>query len=138
MTTLDSLNLDPPFLIKADVEGAEAKVFKGGQKLLSEHRPMIVFENSKSVHEPELTLEPLTVLRKLGYEFFQVGWLRDCRGTAFVVGDDADPNPRAAEVLCLVKFELQERFLRQPGINIFACHRDKYPQLKTVFKDHSL
>lgn len=135
---LDALGMEPPSLIKVDVEGSEAKVFSGGRRLLSEHKPMIVFENSKSIHEPELTLKPLMVLQELGFEFFQVGWLRDCRGTAFVVGDDADPNPRSAEILCLVRFELQERFLRQPGINIFACHRDKYPQLKTVFKDHVL
>lgn len=136
--TMDTLGLEPPSLIKVDVEGSEAKVFKGGRRLLSEYKPMIVFENSESVHEPELTLEPLTVLHALGYEFFQVGWLRDCRGTAFVVGDDADPSPQTTETLCLVRFELAERFLRQSGINIFACHRDKYPQLKTVFDDHSL
>ena len=135
---LDSLGLEPPSLIKVDVEGSEAKVFKGGRRLLSEIKPMIVFENSKSLHEPELSLEPLTVLHELGYEFFQVGWLRDCRGTTFVVGDDADPCPQATETLCLAKFELPERFLRQSGINIFACHRDKCPQLKTVFEERSL
>jgi len=135
---LDTLGLEPPALIKVDVEGSEAKVFKGGRRWLSENKSMIVFENSKSIHEPGLTLEPLSALHALGYEFFQLGWLRDYCGTTFVVGDDADPNPRAAETLCLVKFELQKRFLRQPGISIFACHRDKYPQLETVFKDHSL
>ncbi|HXR03453.1 MAG TPA: FkbM family methyltransferase [Verrucomicrobiae bacterium] len=134
---LDALGLEPPSLIKVDVEGAEAKVFKGGRKLLSEHKPMIVFENSKSVHEPGLTLAPLAILHELGYEFFQVGWLRKCLQTAFVAGDDADPAPQTNETLCLVKFELPERFLRQAGINIFACHRDKYPQLKTLFKDHA-
>ena len=135
---LDALGLEPPSAIKVDVEGAEAKVFKGGRKLLSEHKPMIVFENSGSVHEPELTLEPLTVLQELGYEFFQAGWLRDRRGRTFVMGDDTDSKPEPTEKLCLVKFELPERFLRPSGINIFACHRDKYPQLKTIFEEHYL
>ena len=136
--TLDALGLEPPALIKVDVEGSEAKVFKGGRRLLSEHKPMIVFENSQAAHNPELTLAPLTVLHELGYEFFQVGWLRTSPGQAFVVGDDTDPSPAETEDLCLVKFELPERFLRQPGLNIFACHRDKYPQLKSVFKDRAL
>ena len=78
------------------------------------------------------------VLHELGYEFFQVGWLRECRGRTFAVGDDADASPAATENLCLVRFELPERFLRQSGLNIFACHRDKYPQLKTIFKDQHL
>jgi FkbM family methyltransferase len=46
MTTLDSLDLPNPDLIKCDVEGAELRVFRGGEKMLSdrEHAPIIVFE----------------------------------------------------------------------------------------------
>jgi FkbM family methyltransferase len=46
MTTLDSLDLPRPDLIKCDVEGAELRVFRGGAKMLSdrEHAPIVLFE----------------------------------------------------------------------------------------------
>lgn len=46
MTTLDTIGLPPPDLIKCDVEGAELRVFRGGEKMLSdrEKAPVIVFE----------------------------------------------------------------------------------------------
>lgn len=137
MTTLDSLNLEPPFLIKADVEGAEAKVFRGGTRLLAEHKPLLVFENSRQPNEPWRTLEPLEILRGLGYELFQVGWLRRAAGRSFLVGDDIDPNPQEAEVLALSRFRWEDRFLRCEGLNIFACHQDKVPTLKNLFEEYT-
>lgn len=46
MTTLDSLQLPPPDLIKCDVEGAELRVFRGGQAMLSnpDTAPIVLFE----------------------------------------------------------------------------------------------
>lgn len=46
MATLDSLGLPQPDFIKCDVEGAEAKVFRGAAKMVSDaHRaPVIIFE----------------------------------------------------------------------------------------------
>jgi FkbM family methyltransferase len=138
MTTLDSLNLAPPFLIKADVEGAEAKVFRGGIKLLSEHKPMLVFESKLQLNEPWKTLEPLEILRGLGYEFFQTGWLRRASGKAFLVGDHMDPDPKETEVLTLSPFSWEDRSLRYDGLNIFACHLDKIPILKNLFEEYTL
>jgi len=47
-TTLDALayggQYPPPSFIKIDVEGAETQVFRGGERVLSEARPVIVAE----------------------------------------------------------------------------------------------
>ena len=137
MTSLDSLNLDPPFLIKADVEGAEAKVFRGGIKLLAAHKPLLVFENSRQVNDPWWALEPLEILRGLGYDLFQVAWLRRAKDKAFLVGDDIDPAPQDTEVLALSPFCWEDRLLRYEGLNIFACHRDKIPMLKNLFQEYT-
>ena len=83
--SLDSLELPPPNLIKADVEGVETKVFKGGSQLLSEHKPMLVFENNRRMDNPWSTLEPLALLRGLGYEFSPRGLAARLR-PAFVYG----------------------------------------------------
>jgi len=137
MTTLDSLKFDPPFLIKADVEGVEAKVFRGGIKLLAAHKPLLVFENSRQINNLPRTLEPLDILQESGYDFYQVAWLRHAEGKAYLVGDDMDPDPRDAEVLALSPFCREDRLLRYEGLNIFACHRDKIPMLKTFFQEYN-
>jgi FkbM family methyltransferase len=72
--TLD--NLIPagtrPHLIKIDVEGAEYLVIQGAQKLLREHRPLLVIEYTpgalatiSQIEGPEF----LRTLQQLGYEF---------------------------------------------------------------------
>lgn len=138
MTTLDSLKLEPPSLIKADVEGAEAKVFRGGRSLLTRHKPMLVFENSRNAHEPWRTLESLDLLRGMGFELFHVGWLRQNGTKKFLIGDDLDPNPQNTETLALMPFRWEDRFLRYEGLNIFACHQDRLAELKTLFKEQTL
>ena len=42
---LDSLDLPPPSVIKIDVEDHEVAVLRGGQRLLTENRPAILFES---------------------------------------------------------------------------------------------
>jgi FkbM family methyltransferase len=136
--TLDSLKLKPPTLIKADVEGLETKVFRGGTKLLSEHKPMLVFEHATQGNNLWHTLEPLEFLYGLGYKFFHVGWLRHTPGKAFLVGDDVDSDPQDTETLTLAPFDWEERFLHSQGMNIFACHQDKLGELKTLFEEFQL
>jgi FkbM family methyltransferase len=136
--SLDSLKLAPPDLIKADVEGVETRVFKGASQLLSQHKPMLVFENSRDVDDAWNTLEPLVFLQDLGYEFFQVGWLRTSGPHSFLIGDDADPKPQSKEILALSPFCWEERLLRYDGMNVFACHRDRISELKTLFTERTL
>jgi len=138
MATLDSLKLPPPTIIKADVEGHELRVFKGGTRLFSEHKPMLVFEHSRHDNNPGESLQSLIFLHDLGYEFFHVGWLRTEQGRKYLVGDDADPTPQSKETLALAPFRWEERFLKPQGMNIFVCHRDKVPALKILFKECEL
>jgi FkbM family methyltransferase len=136
--SLDSLNLPPPNLIKADVEGAEIKVFQGGSRLLAEHKPMLVFENSRHMNHPWNTLEPFVLLRNMGYNFFQVGWLREIAQNSFLIGDDNDFAPQEEETLALAPFDWRERLLRYDGLNVLACHNDKISELKSLFVERLL
>lgn len=133
--TLDSLKLDLPNLVKVDVEGAEFKVFSGGLSVLSQSKPMIIFENSRNSENPWRTLEPLQLLRTAGYEFFHVGWLREFQSQPYVMSDDADSCPQAKETLMLSPFAWNERMLRPGGMNILACHQDRINHLKSLFPE---
>lgn len=136
--TLDSMQLPPPDFIKIDVEGAEARVLGGGLKTLAKHKPMIIFENGRCDTDPKITLKPMAILRSIGYRFYQMGWLKSKDGFEFLVGDDSDFEPAARETLALQQFQMEERFLRPVGINIFACHMDRLPELEKSFSRRSL
>jgi FkbM family methyltransferase len=45
ITPLQALDIEPPDVMKVDVEGHEAAAFRGAERLLTTHRPVIVFEN---------------------------------------------------------------------------------------------
>ncbi len=130
--TLDSLDLATAAVMKIDAEGSEFKVLTGAANFIPAHRPMIVMESGRYPQEPPRTLGPLRLLRSWGYELFQVAWLRQWEGGAFLMGDDLDPNPQSEETLALARFDVEERFLR-PDINVFACHRDRLAELETTF-----
>jgi FkbM family methyltransferase len=130
--TLDSLDLATAAVMKIDAEGSELKVLTGAANFIPAHRPMIVVESGRYPQEPPRTLGPLRLLRSWGYELFQVAWLRQWEGGSLLMGDDLDPNPQSEETLALARFDVEERFLR-PDINVFACHRDRLPELETKF-----
>ena len=132
--TLDSLNLPKVDVIKVDAEGSELKVFSGAERLLQQQRPMLIFENSRGSEEFESCLRPLLFLERLGYLFFQVGWMRQFEKKSCLVGDDADPEPQADEALALARFEIGERGLLPQGLNVFACHRERLAQLTATFQ----
>jgi len=134
VATLDSLPLDPPAVMKVDVEGAEAKVFNGGAKLIAQHKPMIIFENYRPFNELEGVLEPMIYLASLGYVFYRLAWARKTNKLSFYMGDDGDPTPQSSETLALVEFEPAERLLLADGLNIFACHRDRVSELTQQFQ----
>jgi len=136
--TLDSLKLDPPDLVKVDVEGAEFKVFSGGLNVFSQNKPMIVFESSRNLENPWCTLEPLALLHSAGYKFFHVGWLREARNQCYVTSDDSDSCPLDREKLMLSPFAWNERLLRPNGMNILACHKDRIDHLKSFFQEKNI
>ena len=55
----------PPEFIKCDVEGHECAVLQGGRKMLMAYHPVILFEDTG-------VAETATLLRDLGYEFFDI------------------------------------------------------------------
>ena len=134
VATLDSLPLEAPYMLKVDVEGAEAKVFRGGTQMLKKHRPMIVFESCRFHGDVENTLEPLVILNELGYVFYRLAWHKTRKQGDYYVGDEADFNVQPRETLTLVEFNSDERFLFPDGLNIFACHRDRLPELEQKFR----
>lgn len=71
VTTLDSFvaeNIDKPIgLIKADVEGHELEVFKGGRNTIVEHRPILLFE---LMDDEANSGEMFSLMAELGY----MGW----------------------------------------------------------------
>lgn len=138
VSTLDSLDLAPPSIMKIDVENAEIKVLRGGAQLIARSKPMIVFENSRFPDKPIETLQPMFFLQESGYQFYQVCWVRELDNTICLFGDDIDPHPQNGESLALVPLEVNERFLRSDGMNIFACHKEKVPQLDQFFKQQTL
>jgi hypothetical protein len=95
---------------------------------------MLVFESGRSYETPSRTLGPLRFLRQAGYQFFHTGWLKQAKGMSYLCGDDGDPDPQEKEVLALSPFEVETRFLRHDGMNIFACHSDRLGQLETLFQ----
>ena len=138
MSTLDSLGLRPPSVIKIDVEGAEIKVLRGGARLLAAHKPFLVFENGRAQETPLRTLEPLYFLRDAGYKLFHAGWLKQIGDMPYLTGDDGDPEPQEKELLALSEFAPQERFLHHDGMNIFACHAERMGELEALFQKRRL
>jgi FkbM family methyltransferase len=65
--SLDTLNIQPPDLMKIDVEGHELDVIRGAYHTIKQHRPIIYFEAQETTDLPEIYL----TLSGLDY---QLGW----------------------------------------------------------------
>jgi len=71
IAALDDLDLPPPTLMKVDTEGHEEQVFRGAERTLRAHRPIIVFEHRLLMLESQQQqIGPLTYLESLGYRLF--------------------------------------------------------------------
>jgi FkbM family methyltransferase len=70
----DSLPSDyAPALIKIDVEGNEAAVLRGAGRLLTEHRPIVVFEHGAAAAAfPNTTREIHALLISAGFRIFDI------------------------------------------------------------------
>lgn len=72
---LDQACVDRVDLIKIDVEGAEEWVLRGANKVVSSHKPTIIFEVNREATS-RLGLSPSgarDLLQSVGYKFFSVG-----------------------------------------------------------------
>ena len=78
--TLDSVNSEPPVVIKIDAEGMELDVLRGAVRLMKQARPFIIFENYLD-DDVVKTRAPLEFLREHGYKLFvPVLRFRACMG----------------------------------------------------------
>lgn len=66
--TLDRSGLEPPDLIKMDVEGAESLVLKGARDTLCNARPVVFI----ALHGPEQRAECVGILRSSGYGIYSL------------------------------------------------------------------
>jgi hypothetical protein len=61
------LQTDSFSLLKIDVEGAELGVFKGAERILRQHRPLLVFESENRQLAPGKVQDVFSFLEGLGY-----------------------------------------------------------------------
>ena len=64
--TLDQAGLEPPDLIKIDVEGHELGVLQGCQEIIAQRCPVIYYEAHESKHLKEI----YEMLQPMGYRFY--------------------------------------------------------------------
>jgi FkbM family methyltransferase len=135
VATLDSLTIEPPAVMKIDVERSEAKVLKGARTVLAKHRPLIIFESLREFKDPDLTIEPFRVLQEAGYVFFRPAWLRKHGSTHYFLGWDGNVEASPTDVLALVPLNPEQRFLYPDVLNIFACHQESLPKIESLFDE---
>lgn len=124
---LDDLSLDSPDFIKLDAEGAEASILLGASRVLSDSRPMIVFE-SACHSESDSALATLELLENQGYQLFipvieTRGADSDAAKWKFA-GRCPAANLRHG-TLKLLPMSSRSRFLFDPYLNLFACARER-------------
>ena len=114
---LDELDIEPPSVIKIDTEGHEEQVFRGAEKLLAEHQPMLVFEHryDQIVSQSE-GRRSLDLLAGYGYKLFLPSWRssdKDRQGQG--------KHPGLNLISCPAAWRY--RFPEHP--DLMACHGDK-------------
>jgi FkbM family methyltransferase len=114
---LDGLAIADPDLIKIDVEGHEAAVFRGGRERLQRAKPMIVFESWHTPEAPDRMLEPMRVIESLGYRFFRL----------------MGPAETAGSALPMLPLRIDERAAIGEALNIVAAHPER-PDLWRPFR----
>lgn len=123
---LDSLDLPAPDLIKIDAEGMELAILQGGERVLSESHPNIIFENWLHFDQPEKTLGPIAFLRSHGYEIFNPVLLASTGNRTFLAsyGDPVTSllSQNAIGGLALIPVNEANRFLFRNQLNLFASH----------------
>ena len=105
MTTLDRFCADTgaaPDVIKADVEGFERHVWRGGQDTIAKYRPILLLE----LHPPQLeklgieTADFIREIEKSDYSLFSTKEHRSPRAQPFFPLDTL-PATRNFDILCV-------------------------------------
>lgn len=134
VTSLDKVVIDPPSIIKIDVEGLEFDVLQGGEKAIRKYRPAIVIENCTWNKDISQTLDPLTTLEKWGYDLYYPCWLVDHNQDQYLSSELTIGSRNKKPKLVLRPITSTDRFLYGRQINIFACHSSRQSLLKTRFQ----
>ncbi|MFA6002496.1 MAG: FkbM family methyltransferase [Elusimicrobiota bacterium] len=129
---LDDLGLEPPDVIKIDVESHEGQVISGGAQTIARSRPMIILENILYPKAPELTLKPLQLLAELGYEFWQPAWAPPAPDRLYAL-PDTELEENAELRLALIPVSVEQRFILRDAINLLACHKSRTARLHELF-----
>jgi FkbM family methyltransferase len=91
---LEELHIERIDVMKVDVEGLEAEVFRGGAQTLRKSRPTIVFEvNDVYQRDSGFSAPAIDVLRELGYRFYGIGVASPGTVNLIPLADGADPRP---------------------------------------------
>jgi FkbM family methyltransferase len=134
LAALDEMGLPLPAVIKMDVEGHEIKALNGARKILTEHKPMLVFESWLHNDKPHETLGPFELLQSMGYVFFEPAfYLRDGNGSAFAAPGSGELAESQLNKLALFEFQPRERFLLGMLFNVLACHASQRHKLEALF-----
>jgi FkbM family methyltransferase len=137
---IDSLDLEEPRFIKIDAEGHEAAVLRGGVEMIRRSHPFIMFENKLYRHAPQETLEPLTLLKELGYSLYIPTVQRKSARTAYLLncGYQIDTarmqRINRQDRMALVPLTPELRFLFPAFLNIFACPMERVMELESKFE----
>ncbi len=123
--TLDNLDLPLPDLIKVDVEGHEAQVLAGGERLLARAKPLIVMENWRQEGDESRMLAPLWLLRDLGYRIYRFAWQSEAEGRRIFYPRRPVDSPGESNMLVVIPMEIGARPLIPVKLDVVAVHPDR-------------
>jgi len=128
LTTLDSLALPSPDVIKIDAEDHELEVLRGAAATIERTRPFVVFENWLHRDRPALTLDPFHWFAERDYGFFLAGWGAEGADTFIVADLPAAMGGRST--LVVLPFLAEQRFHLPSQLNVLAVPNDRRDDLR--------
>jgi FkbM family methyltransferase len=112
----------PVALVKIDVEGMELEVLKGAGRMLSEARPIIIYESLTSCFGSEKLLEIQTLLEEKGYSLVSIctqsGKLIPAKYPDYTEDTFAYPNERALDLSEILLAAAEFNVLTGSGENV--------------------
>lgn len=119
---IDEGVMQPPGLMKIDVEGHEAAVLRGAAETLKAHRPAILLESAFTPEAPAAMQAPLDLLERSGYLLFRL---------AAVGGRPPGEGP--VPCLGLVPLPAATRGAEPRDLNLVAWPGDRMERLRALF-----
>jgi FkbM family methyltransferase len=133
LARLDDLEVRPPNVIKMDVENHEYEALRGASRILTAHRPLLIFESWNDSTDARNALAPLDLLRSVGYRTFLPALWCNCAGGNHYAGYGEYHSKNPETTLALFEFLPEHRCLLPMQANIFACHRERFDTIRAAF-----